>query len=165
MRTRCIHIGIAAALLLTPMLRGADQKSRITPRQIAFPPDLKQYEKHPWDLLRVREFKESYNSATKEEQVQHQWLKDLAGPSERAILIETGFERYVGMHSCKIHDCGENYVVILFNPRTHRCHGFLWSGEKMAWLGDPDATTRDTTATIVKVRMHDWWPKNTKVMK
>jgi len=86
------------------------------------PEFIKKYEVMPWELLKDEKFKEAYLKAT-EDFSNVAWLRELkvAAPPNKVINVDG--KLYVYMEFCKIHNCGDDMVYLLYDPEQNRVFG------------------------------------------
>ncbi len=66
------------------------------------------------------------------------WVRQGAGPSAPSRVVQQDGANWVLLNTCKIHDCGDNHLVILFHPPTRAIHGLAQLNKKTVWLGKPN---------------------------
>lgn len=66
------------------------------------------------------------------------WVRHGAGPSAPCRVLPQGGVNWVLLNTCKMHDCGDNHVIILFNPPTGETYGLVQLNKKTIWLGKPN---------------------------
>ena len=70
------------------------------------------------------------------------WVRHGAGPSAPAQVVPQDGVNWVLLNTCKIRDCGNNALYILFNPPTHETYGVAKLNRKVVWLGKPNDTQK-----------------------
>ncbi len=66
------------------------------------------------------------------------WVRHGAGPSAPCRVLPQEGVNWVLLNTCKIRDCGDNHLVILFNPPTREIYGMAQLNKKTVWLGKPN---------------------------
>jgi hypothetical protein len=104
---------------------------------IPFPIEWKKYDKYPWDILKIPEFRKSYFSLLGHKMNQ-KWLKTLSGPSSPAIVVQSSQQKFLVLNSCKQNHCDDYYILILFSPARNEGWALVHEGGLTSWLGDVD---------------------------
>ena len=70
------------------------------------------------------------------------WVRQGAGPSAPCQVAPQGGINWVVLNTCKMHDCGDNNLFVLFNPPTRETYGVAKLDGKIQWLGKPNAAQK-----------------------
>ena len=73
---------------------------------------------------------------------QPEWVRRGSGPSAPAQVVRQDSVNWIFLNTCKIHECGNNNLYILFNPPTRETYGVAKLNRKVVWLGKPNATQK-----------------------
>lgn len=99
---------------------------------------------YPWDLIKDPDFKRVYvKTINPYAQGEGRWLKELKGPSNPAKAITIGSDEYLFLHSCKIHNCNTDNIVILYNRATKHIYAKLFTKGEYKILGQPSTPILD----------------------
>ncbi|WP_079415456.1 Ivy family c-type lysozyme inhibitor [Thiomonas intermedia] len=91
----------------------------------------------PTDLLRDPRFKAAYLAALGP-LAREAWLRTLNGPAPPNRQVQIDGHTYTLSAACKPHDCGDNNLVLLYNPRSGTVHGrVLQQGRRATLIGKP----------------------------
>ncbi len=90
----------------------------------------------PPDLLRDPKFKPLYLAALGPE-VENDWLTRLDGPAPSNSEVTVDGAAYVMASTCKIHDCYENSIVVLYSEQRGVVYGTLFQAGRTTLLGAP----------------------------
>jgi hypothetical protein len=66
------------------------------------------------------------------------WLIDMDGPGDQTIVPFAG-GRVLEVMTCKDHDCGDNNMVVLYNPTTRALYGIVSVATRVTVIGQPPA--------------------------
>ena len=66
------------------------------------------------------------------------WVRHGAGPSAPSRVVQQDGTNWVLLNTCKMHNCGDNHLIILFNPPTREIYGLAQLNKKTVWLGKPN---------------------------
>ena len=91
----------------------------------------------PTDLLREPRFKAAYLAALGP-LAREAWLRTLNGPAPPNRPVQIDGHTYTLAAACKPHDCGDNNLVLLYNPGSGTVHGrVLQQGRRVTLVGNP----------------------------
>lgn len=70
------------------------------------------------------------------------WVEDFAktldGPPTPSIPLKAGDQIYTLGFTCKVNECGDNQLFVLFSRGGAKAWGLLLTGGQQKWLGAPD---------------------------
>lgn len=66
------------------------------------------------------------------------WLIDMDGPGDQKIVPFAG-GRVLEVMTCKEHDCGDNNMVVVYNPVTKTLYGIVSVATRVTIIGQPPA--------------------------
>ena len=101
-----------------------------------FPVEWRHYQGHPWDALKIADFKRSYRKIIGGKRAA--WLQKMdavAGPNR---VVSTFEGKFIFMKICKPHDCGRHEFTLLFSPDQKKIYGRLQEESSVQWIGNPD---------------------------
>ncbi len=99
--------------------------------------DIEQSYYHDWN--RNPKFRASVRQLFVRSKVaQPAWVRHGAGPSAPSRVVSHNGGNWVLLNTCKMHDCGDNNLVILFHPPTRDIYGMAQLNKKTVWLGKPN---------------------------
>ncbi len=93
--------------------------------------------KYPWVIEKHKELKELYLKSIGELKNLY-WIRnlDVVAPENKSLTIDD--KKYVFITFCKPHDCGDNNVVLLFDPEKKEFFGYYILGNKKIKIGKVD---------------------------
>jgi hypothetical protein len=105
------------------------------------------------DLIRRAPYRQSWNALMEGRRFPKwdSWIPTLAGVEEPVASIDLGGQRHLKSALCQPHNCLDNQVAVIANPRTHR----IWMAHRevgpqnrvgITYLGDPDEPMRAALA-------------------
>ena len=104
----------------------------------------------PTDLLRDPRFKAAYLAALGP-LAREAWLRTLNGPAPPNRLVQIDGHTYTLSAACKPHDCGDNNLVLLYNPGRGTVHGrLLQQGRRITLIGNPPPKVAAALETLWK---------------
>ena len=75
------------------------------------------------------------------------WVRHGAGPSAPSRVLPQEGVNWVLLNTCKMHNCGDNHLIILFNPPTREIYGLAQLNKKTVWLGKPNDAQKELLKT------------------
>jgi hypothetical protein len=99
--------------------------------------NIEKYLGYPWELLKYPEIKEKYlKSIGKLKNIF--WIRSLNSVASENKLVRIDDKDYIYIFFCKPHDCGYNYVVMLFDPKKKEFFGYYLTGDRKVKIGNLD---------------------------
>ena len=105
-----------------------------------------------FDLLRRPDYKRSYTAMLKSSSSVPKWVavysRTLNGPSQPAREINADGQTYLLADVCKVHDCLDHKLHVIFAPGGQRAWGRLYENGSTSWIGNPSLSLRRAAERI-----------------
>ena len=101
----------------------------------------------PDDLLRDPKFKRAYLKALGPLSSE-KWLATLSGPAPEVRSLSVGGRPMRLAAVCKPRDCGDNNLVLLYDPASTAVYGQVYQAGRSTLLGNPPAALRNELDTL-----------------
>ncbi len=132
-----ISVALVTASVLSLGMSSLAQAAPITNFDTLTQHDVEQSYYHDWN--RNPKFRASVRQLFARSNVpMPAWVRHGAGPSAPCRVLPQEGVNWVLLNTCKIRDCGDNHLVILFNPPTREIYGMAQLNKKTVWLGKPN---------------------------
>lgn len=80
------------------------------------------------------------------------WLRKGGGPAAPAKIVDSGATHFVLLNTCKMHDCGNNNVYVLFDPVTKTTALAGKVDNKPTWIGATNGTIKQILSSASGIR-------------
>jgi hypothetical protein len=105
-----------------------------------------------FDLLRRPDYKRAYNAMLRSGPSVPKWVtaysRTLNGPSQPSREIKADGETYLLADVCKVHDCLDHKLQVIFAPGGRRAWGRLYENGRTSWIGSPSPALRKAADRI-----------------
>lgn len=105
-----------------------------------------------FDLLRRPQYRRSYNAMLSSAPSAPKWIADysktLNGPSQPARDIKAEGETYLLADVCKVHDCLDHKLQVVFAPDGRQAWGRVYENGSTTWIGHPSPALRRSVEKI-----------------
>ncbi|WP_187294350.1 Ivy family c-type lysozyme inhibitor [Methylobacterium sp. B1] len=103
-------------------------------------------------LLHQPAYKRAYNAMLKSSPSVPKWVtaysRTLNGPSQPSRKIKADGETYLLADVCKVHDCLDHKLHVIFAPGGQRAWGRLYENGSTSWIGSPSPALRKAAEGI-----------------
>lgn len=105
-----------------------------------------------FDLLRRSQYRRSYNAMLSLAPEAPKWIayysKTLNGPSQPAQDIKADGETYLLADVCKVHDCLDYKLQVVFAVDGRQAWGRIYENGSTTWIGHPSPALRKAVDKI-----------------
>ncbi|MFB0491948.1 hypothetical protein ABIE45_004534 [Methylobacterium sp. OAE515] len=105
-----------------------------------------------FDLLHRPDYKRAYSAMLKSNPALPKWVaaysRTLNGPSQAAKDISADGETYLLADVCKVHDCMDHKLQVIFSPDGRQAWGRLYENGNISWIGRPSPGLRKAAEQI-----------------
>lgn len=105
-----------------------------------------------FDLLRRPDYKRAYNAMLRSGPSVPKWVTAYSrtsnGPSQPSREIKADGETYLLADVCKVHDCLDHKLQVIFAPGGRRAWGRLYENGSTSWIGSPSPALRKAADRI-----------------
>jgi hypothetical protein len=105
-----------------------------------------------FDLLHRPDYKHAYNAMLRNSPSIPKWViaysRTLNGPSQAAKDIRADGETYIMADVCKVHDCMDHKLQVIFAPDGQQAWGRLYENGSTSWIGHPSPALRKAAERI-----------------
>lgn len=105
-----------------------------------------------FDLLRRPDYERVYDAMLRSGPSVPKWVaaysRTLNGPSQPSREITADGETYLLADVCKVHDCLDHKLQLIFAPGGRRAWGRLYENGRTSWIGSPSPALRKAADRI-----------------